>query len=254
MREDIKVLFEDNHILVVSKPPFIPVQADSSKDEDMLTILKKYLVEKYNKPGNAFLGLVHRLDRPTGGVMVFAKTSKAATRLSTQIQAGEVEKRYLTVVNGAPKDKQKKVVNYLKKYPENNMVRIVPELTNGAKRAELDYKVLDTEDDCSLVLISLITGRSHQIRVQMAGLGNPVVGDCRYGKAEKNNMPLCLWSSELRFTHPVSGQKMVFKVYPPEDLAYWNKFNIDKYMSLSLKNNSKVDVTDTTAQGYDSAN
>ncbi len=237
MREDVKILFEDNQILVVSKPPFLPVQADASKDEDLLSILKKHLVEKYNKPGEAYLGLVHRLDRPTGGVMVFAKTSKSASRLSKAIVEGNVEKRYMTIVRGIPKEPQKKLVNFLKKYPEQNMVKIVPELTVGAKRAELDYKVLDTVEDCSLVNINLLTGRSHQIRVQMAGLGTPVVGDCKYGKPEDNNMPLCLWATELRFEHPVTKEKMLFKVYPPEDLPFWKLFNLDKYLSLSLKNN-----------------
>ncbi|MDD4839447.1 MAG: RNA pseudouridine synthase [Clostridia bacterium] len=251
MREDIKIIFEDNHILVVSKPPFVPVQEDESGDEDMLTALKKYLIEKYNKPGDAFLGLVHRLDRPTGGVMVFAKTSKAAARLSEAIRNGEVEKRYLTVVHGEPRDKQRKLVNYLKKYPEINTVKVVPSLTEGAKYAELDYKVLDTKEGMSLVLVNLITGRSHQIRVQMATIGHSVVGDCKYGNDENLKLPICLWAAELRFSHPISGQKMVFKVYPPEDLPYWNLFDIDQYLRISVKNDATLDVTDTTIENYD---
>lgn len=236
MREDIKILFEDNHLLVVSKPPFVPVQGDSSGDEDMLTILKKYLVEKYEKPGDAYLGLVHRLDRPTGGVMVFAKTSKAANRLSEAMRSGDIEKRYLTIVKGCPKEKSKKLVNFLKKFEDLNTVKIVPELTNDAKYAELDYKVLDTKNDMSLVLVNLITGRSHQIRVQMSAIGHPVVGDCKYGKDEQMKIPLCLWSTELRFNHPVSGQRLVFKVYPPEDLPFWNLFEIDFFLRPTVKN------------------
>lgn len=245
MREDIKILFEDNHILVVSKPPFIPVQADGSGDEDMLTALKGYLVEKYNKPGNAYLGLVHRLDRPTGGVMVFAKTSKAAARLSAAIVEGEIEKRYLTVVRGNPREKQKKLINYLKKYPDLNIVKVVPELTSGAKYAELDYKVLDSKNDMSLLFVNLITGRSHQIRVQMSAIGHAVVGDCKYGKDESLKIPLCLWATELRFAHPISGQRMVFKVYPPEDLPFWNLFDIDRFLHISMKNDSILDNYDS---------
>lgn len=251
MREDIKILFEDNHILVVSKPPFMPVQADESGDEDLLTALKQYLVEKYNKPGDAYLGLVHRLDRPTGGVMVFAKTSKAAARLSAAIVEGEIEKRYLTIVHGVPRENRKKLVNYLKKYPELNTVKVVPELTEGAKYAELDYMVLDTKNDMSLLLVNLITGRSHQIRIQMATLGHSVVGDCRYGKDEQTKLPLSLWATELRFAHPVSGKRMVFKVYPPEDLPFWNLFDIDRFLKISVKNDATLNVEETNIGIYD---
>lgn len=126
--KDLKILYEDNHILVTVKPYGVPVQADASGDPDMLTLLKDYLVEKYNKPGEAYLGLVHRLDRPTGGVMVFAKTSKAAARLSEAIRNGEVEKRYLTVVEGAPRFKSDKLRCWLKKFPDQNMVKWCPNL------------------------------------------------------------------------------------------------------------------------------
>ena len=133
--KDIPIIYEDNHLLVVVKPMGVPVQADESGDPDMLTLLKRYLVDTYDKPGDAFLGLVHRLDRPTGGVMVFAKTSKAASRLSDAIREGEVEKRYLTVVEGCPRFKQDKLRCFLKKFPERNTVAVVPELTEGAKYA-----------------------------------------------------------------------------------------------------------------------
>ncbi len=239
MREDIKILFEDNHILVVTKPAMVPVQKDESGDDDMLTILKQYLVEKYNKPGDAYLGLVHRLDRPTGGVMVFAKTSKAAARLSEAIANGDVEKKYFAIVDGTPKEKQKKVINYLKKNPNTNNTEIVPKLTEGAKYAELDYKVLDTKSNYSLVAVNLVTGRGHQIRVQMAGLGNPIAGDARYGKGLK--IPLCLWAVELKFNHPISGNRMVFRVYPPETQPLWNLFNLEQFLRLTVKNNNLYD-------------
>jgi len=234
--KDIRILFEDNHLLVVEKPMNIPVQADESGDIDMLTLLKQYLVEKYNKPGDAFLGLVHRLDRPTGGVMVFAKTSKAASRLSDAIREGNVDKKYLAIVEGKPRFNQDKLINYLKKSPETNMVKVVPELTEGAKYAELDYKVLETKNNYSLLNVNLITGRGHQIRVQLATLGHPIVGDKRYGKSENLKLPLCLWAYELKFSHPISGKELMFRVYPPE-IEPFNLFDFDKYLTIQIKNN-----------------
>lgn len=233
--KDLKIVYEDNHILVVVKPCDVPCQADESGDADMLTLLKQYLVEKYNKPGEAYLGLVHRLDRPTGGVMVFAKTSKAAARLCQAIREGSVEKRYLAVVNGAPRYKADKLTCHLKKFPDTNTVSVVPALTEGAKYAELDYKLLCQKGDMSLLLVNLITGRGHQIRVQLSHMGNPIVGDRKYGVEQKTRTPLCLWASELRFTHPVSGKEMTFRVYPPE-IAPWTLFDMDLYLSVTIKN------------------
>ncbi len=236
--KDIPIIYEDNHLLVVVKPMGVPVQADESGDPDMLTLLKRYLVETYNKPGDAFLGLVHRLDRPTGGVMVFAKTSKAASRLSDAIREGEVEKRYLTVVEGCPRFKQDKLRCFLKKFPERNTVAVVPELTEGAKYAELDYKVLaeDKKNNISLLWVNLVTGRAHQIRVQMAANGTPVLGDVKYGHGERFKLPLCLWATELRFAHPVSGKVMDFRVYPPDELP-WKLFNIEHFLGIKISNN-----------------
>ncbi len=233
--KDLKIVYEDNHILVVVKPINVPCQADESGDLDMLTMLKQYLVEKYNKPGEAYLGLVHRLDRPTGGVMVFAKTSKAASRLSEQIRNGEVDKRYLAIVEGAPRYKQDKLINHLKKFPDSNIVQVVPELSEGAKYAELDYKVLCQKTNYALVLVNLITGRGHQIRVQLSHMGNPIVGDRKYGNGDKYNYPLCLWATELKFKHPVGGKDMVFRVYP-EEVAPWTAFDMDAYLNISIKN------------------
>lgn len=231
--KDLKIVFEDNHLLVVVKPMDVPVQEDASGDPDMLSMLKQYLVEKYNKPGDAYLGLVHRLDRPTGGVMVFAKTSKSASRLCEAIRDGEVEKRYLAIVDGTPRYKADKLTCYLKKFPESNTVQMVPALSEGAKYAELDYRVLSVKPRHSLVLVNLITGRGHQIRVQMSGMGNPILGDKKYGKGE--NCPLCLWATELRFRHPVGGQEMVFRVYPPE-VAPWTDYDMDAFLNVSIKN------------------
>ena len=233
--KDLQIAFEDNHLLVVVKPADVPCQADESGDPDMLSLLKQYLVEKYNKPGEAWLGLVHRLDRPTGGVMVFAKTSKAAARLCEAIKNGEVEKKYFAILEGVPRYKADKLTCYLKKSPDTNTVKVVPQLTEGAKYAELDYKVLATKENVSLVTVNLVTGRGHQIRVQMQNMGNPIVGDKRYGTGKYPNAPLCLFAYELRFAHPISGKEMVFRVYPPEESA-WKLFDYTPFLSVTIKN------------------
>lgn len=228
--ENVNIIYEDNHLLVVIKPQNIPVQEDDSKDKDLLTMLKEYLVQKYNKPGNAYLGLVHRLDRPTGGVMVFAKTSKAADRLSEQIRTGVFEKTYLTVVVGEPRNKQATLTNYLKKDERNNKVEISTQLEYGSKLAVLDYKTLQTENGYSLIKVNLHTGRSHQIRVQLSNIGCPVVGDTKYGKQEKSNVKMALWATDLKFNHPVTKQRLSFRVYPPKDTLPWKYFDIDKVL------------------------
>ena len=216
--------------MVVIKPQNIPVQEDESKDDDMLRKLKRYLVEKYNKPGDAYVGLVHRLDRPTGGVMVFAKTSKAAGRLCDQIKTDEFEKTYLAVVSGKPRLDRARLVNFLKKDERNNVVKICPEFENGAKKAELDYQVLASNEKYSLIKVNLITGRSHQIRVQMAGINCPIVGDVKYGKEEKAKTNMALWATSLKLNHPVTKQRLTFKVFPPKDEKPWKDFDIEKYL------------------------
>lgn len=228
----MEILFEDNHIIVVNKPQGVPSQEDESGDKDMLTMVKEYIKEKYNKPGNVFVGLVHRLDRPTGGVMVFAKNSKSAARLCEQIKTGEFDKTYFAVVNGTMPSTNGRLVNYLKKDEKQNKVSIVPKLEEGAKRAELEYKVLARTDKYSLVKVKLFSGRSHQIRVQFANAKCPIVGDNKYGKGEK--VLLNLYAVELGFVHPVSKQKMVFRVYPPEETVAWNNFKLENYLGLKI--------------------
>lgn len=229
--DDITILHEDNSVLVVVKPQNIPSQGDKSGDADMLTLLKQYVKDKYNKPGNAYLGLVHRLDRPTGGVMVFAKNSKAAERLSKQIVDGEMTKQYLTAVLNCPKEKKGSLVNYLKKNALTNTVYVATVGDHNAKRAELSYEVLENYSDVvSLVKVQLGTGRSHQIRVQFSTIGCPVFGDARYGGyvlAKGHN--LALWAYRLEFNHPVSKERMVFVAYPPEKEP-WTRFNVAKYV------------------------
>lgn len=228
--DDVSVLYEDNHLLVVVKPQNMPVMEDSSKDDDLLNVLKNWLKEKYQKPGDVYLGLVHRLDRPTGGVMVFAKTSKAADRLCAAIREREVEKNYLAVINGSLKNESGELVNWLKKNPNTNMVYIATSLTEGAKKAVLKYRQLESKGAITLVKVSLETGRSHQIRVQMAAQNCPLFGDVKYGDKLSKGSNLALWAYELKFTHPVTGDSMVFVAYPPEDKEPWKKFELKKYI------------------------
>ena len=232
MRENYQpeILFEDNHVLVVLKEQNLASCPDESGDENLLDLLKDYLKRTYDKSGNVYLGLVHRLDRPTGGVMVFAKTSKAAGRLSEQMKTGDFEKRYLTVLNGAPNPESGKLVNYLKKNTINNMVYLSTEGTDGAKYAALDYRVLEKRGGLALTEVKLHTGRSHQIRVQFAGIAHPVYGDMRYGGEFAIKGRLALWAYSLAFTHPVTKERMRFLSEPPADETPWKFFSVSEFV------------------------
>lgn len=222
----MNILFEDNHIIVAVKEPGILSQADITGDLDMLTLLKSYLKEKYNKPGNVFVGLVHRLDKNVGGVMVFAKTSKAASRLSQSIKSKEFKKTYLAVVEGILDSASGSLKNYLLKSQDIKKTLVVNSLTKDAKLAELNYKVLQVKNNRSLVEVDLITGRSHQIRVQFANINNPIVGDSLYSKNKRDsNSAIALWAYKLEFMHPVKREKMEFKSVPILS-EMWNDFDI----------------------------
>ena len=233
-KDDLIVLYEDNHVIVVLKPQNVPSCEDETKDKDLLTVIKEHIKEKENKQGNVYVGLVHRLDRPTGGVMVYAKSSKAAARLSEQMQNGDFEKKYAAVLVGELKTKRATLTNYLKKNPINNMVYVCPPVTEGAKFAELEYDVLEEKSGLTLALIKLHTGRSHQIRVQMANVGAPVYGDMRYGGEKAKKGKLALWAVSLSFTHPVSKERLCFKIQPPADLIPWKYFDTEKTLSMEL--------------------
>ena len=232
MRENYQpeILYEDNHILVVLKEQNLASCPDESGDENLLDLLKDYLKRTYEKPGNVYLGLVHRLDRPTGGVMVFAKSSKAAGRLAEQMKTGDFEKRYLTVLNGAPSPESGKLVNYLKKNTINNMVYLSTEGTDGAKYAALDYRVLEKRGGLALTEVKLHTGRSHQIRVQFAGIAHPVYGDMRYGGEFAIKGRLALWAYSLAFTHPVTKERMRFLSEPPAEETPWKFFSLSEFV------------------------
>lgn len=219
--QDLKVLYEDNHIIVVEKPVNIPSQGDKTGDIDMLTIIKSYIKEKYNKPGDVYLGLVHRLDRPTGGVMVFARTSKAASRLSEQVRDKKFHKKYLAIVDGEMEEKTGAMKDFLLKNEKTNTSKVVKEGTKNAKEALLDYEVVkyNEEINMSLVKISLHTGRHHQIRVQFASRNHSLSGDQKYGTRGRGKQ-LALWAYSLSFTHPTTKKEMTFESYP-EPIGSW---------------------------------
>lgn len=218
---NLKVIYEDNHIIVVEKPANIPSQGDKTGDLDMLTIIKAYLKEKYNKPGNVYLGLVHRLDRPVGGVMVFAKTSKAAARLSEQVREKVFKKKYLVIVNGKFEEKKGTLKDYLLKNERLNKSRVVEEGTKNSKYAELDYEVLkyDKEQNLSLLKIDLHTGRHHQIRVQLSSRDHSIYGDAKYN-GRGSARQLYLWAYELTIQNVISKEEMTFTSIPEKEKAW----------------------------------
>lgn len=209
---EINIIYEDNHLLVVEKPINIPVQEDDSKDLDLITIIKCYLKDKYKKPGNVYLGMVHRLDRPVGGIMVFAKTSKASSRLSEEIRKKEVKKKYYAVLCGCVKDSDV-LRDYLVKDNKTNNSYVTTK--NKGKEAILEYIRLDYMNNYSLIDVNLITGRSHQIRVQFASRGYPLYGDYRYNKKVDMGSNIALYAYMLEFTHPTLKKKMCFKLDMP---------------------------------------
>lgn len=206
----INIIYEDNHLLVVEKPINVIVQEDNTKDKDLLTMLKEYLKEKYNKPGNVYLGLVHRLDRPVGGIMVFAKTSKAAGRLSEQVRNKTFKKTYNAVVIGNINDNGK-LHDYLLKDEKRNIVKV----DKRGKEAILYYKKLNYKNNMSLVEINLETGRSHQIRVQMSNYGYPLFGDQKYNKNAKVGEQIALFAKKIEFIHPVTKEHISFELELP---------------------------------------
>lgn len=209
----MNILYEDNHLLAVEKPYGVLSQADETGDDDMLSLCKVYIKEKYGKPGNVYLGLVHRLDRPTGGVMVFARTSKAAARLAVQIQSGEFEKTYLAVLNAAPLERAGTLHHWLLKDETAHIARIADEKTPGAKQAELFYETLGQQEGLTLVRVRLKTGRFHQIRAQMAAVGCSIYGDMKYGPRDIK-APLALYAYRLCINHPTTGQRLCLTALP----------------------------------------
>ena len=223
-KSELIILHEDNHVIVVLKPQMVACCPDESGDYNLFDCVKDYIKTTYNKAGNAFLGLVHRLDRPTGGVMVFAKTSKAAARLTEQMKNGGFEKKYYAVLCGAPSKKKAVLENYLRKNSINNTVYVCTQTEEGAKFASLEYEIKSEKAGLSLAEITLHTGRTHQIRVQTAAINCPVYGDMRYGGEKAVKGKLALWAYSLRFKHPTTGESLKFMIEPPKEDNPWKLF------------------------------
>ncbi len=207
---DLKILYEDNSVIVVVKPKGILSQSDITNEKDMLTILKEYIKEKYQKPGNVYLGLVHRLDKPVGGVMVFARNSKSASRLSEQIRKGQMQKYYYAVIHGIIQKKEGILIDKIEKIDNK---RVLLNTKNG-KEAKLEYKVLNEKDNLSLIDIHLLTGRYHQIRLQFSSRGYPLYGDELYGSKVKDN--IALFAYKLSFYHPITHELLTFEIEPDD--------------------------------------
>ena len=218
----LNVLYEDNHVIVVEKPINVLSQGDNTGDVSLLDMVKEYIKEKYNKPGNVYIGLIHRLDRPVGGIMVFVRTSKAASRLSKQVSERGFSKKYYAIVSGKMERDEDTFIDYLKRLDNGNTI-----VSKDGKKSILSYKVVEYNKrvDASLVDISLETGRHHQIRVQFASRNHALLGDQRYGIQDKTQ--IALYSYELEFEHPVTKEVMKFTKMPP-NIGHWSLFTHEK--------------------------
>ena len=221
-KNNLQVLFEDNHIIVVNKRPGDIVQGDKTGDKPLSEVVKSYLKEKYNKPGNVYLGVVHRLDRPTSGIVLFAKTSKALPRLNKLFQEKAAQKTYWALVKNAPPKKSDTLVHFLKRNPKQNKsyahIKEVPE----SKKAILEYRLLKKLDNYFLLEVDLHTGRHHQIRSQLSAIGSPIKGDLKYGFDRSNkDASIHLHARELKFIHPVKKEEIQI-IAPPPDEVLWN--------------------------------
>jgi len=225
-QDDLKrrILFEDNHIIVVNKMPSEIVQGDKTGDQPLVEALKEYIGEKYNKPGNVFLGVVHRIDRPTSGLVIFARTTKALTRLNELLKTREVTKKYWAVVKNVPSEPAGRLEHYLRKNEKQNKSYVVDAKTPGAKKAELVYQVLKHAQNYALIEVELLTGRHHQIRAQMAAIGCPIKGDLKYGFDRSNpDGSIHLHARLLSFLHPVKKDNLEILAPVPED-TLWRFF------------------------------
>ena len=212
----MEIVYEDNHIIVVNKAPGEIVQGDKTGDTPLSELLKQYLKEKYNKPGNVFCGVVHRIDRPVGGLVIFAKTSKALERLNAMLREGKIHKTYHALVEGKPDRKEDTLRNYLKSDGRINKTFISNEKDPDAKEAVLTYKVIWEGERYSLLEINLLTGRKHQIRAQLAAMGHPIKGDLKYGARRSNpDGSISLQAHKISFVHPVSGKEIDLEAPEP---------------------------------------
>ena len=218
-----RIIFIDNHLIAVTKPAGLLTQPDRNTDESLIDQTRQWLKEKYNKPNNIFLGLVHRLDRNVSGVVLFARTSKAASRLSKQFREGTPKKHYRAIVLGKLKEEHTTLVHYLRK-EKSRRTTVFPRETPTAKRSELSYEVINSLENKSLLEVSLSTGRFHQIRAQMAFIGHPIIGDVKYGAPEPlPNQEIALYAHKLVFSHPVSNEEITLTAPEPKT---WEQFKL----------------------------
>ncbi len=218
-----RIIFIDNHLIAVTKPAGLLTQPDRNTDESLIDQTRQWIKEKYNKPNNIFLGLVHRLDRNVSGVVLFARTSKAASRLSKQFREGTPKKQYRAIVLGKLKEEHTTLVHYLRK-EKSLRATVFPRETPTAKRSELSYEVINSLENKSLLEVSLSTGRFHQIRAQMAFIGHPIIGDVKYGAPEPlPNQEIALYAHKLVFSHPVSNEEITLTAPEPKT---WEQFKL----------------------------
>lgn len=218
-------VYEDNHIIIVRKEAGEIVQGDKTGDKPLSDIIKEYLKDKYNKPGNVFCGVVHRIDRPVAGLVIFAKTSKALTRLNEMLKKGEIHKTYWALVEGHRKDKEGEIESWLQSDSRLNKTRVVDKNTPNAKLSRLRYRVIAEGDRYSLLEVTLLTGRKHQIRAQLSSTGTPIKGDLKYGAKRSNpGGGISLLARRIEFMHPVSKEEIVVETEPlPEMLPIIRK-------------------------------
>ncbi len=221
-KENLQILFEDNHIVVVNKRAGDITQGDKTGDKPLSEVVKEYIKDKYNKPGNVFLGVVHRLDRPTSGIIIFARTSKSLERLNKMLRDKNIHKTYWAVVKSHPEKKVDSLINFLKKDPKKNKSFVYKKEISGSKKAILHYKTIKKLDNYSLLEIDLETGRHHQIRTQLSEIGHPIKGDLKYGFPRSNKGgSIHLHARKIQFTHPVNKEEIKLTAPTPND-SIWN--------------------------------
>ncbi len=221
-----RILFEDNHLIIVNKLPSEIVQGDKTGDIPLSEALKAYIAQKYNKPGKAFLGVVHRIDRPVSGAVIFARTSKALTRMNTLLKEAQIQKKYWAIVAQKPENESGHLVHFLRKNEKQNKSYPYKEGTSGAKRAELKYQLISKSDRYFLLEVELLTGRHHQIRTQLAAIGCPIKGDLKYGYDRSNkDGSISLHARSVEFEHPVSKESLYIVAPVPHEDTLWNSFS-----------------------------